>query len=165
MDGDLRDVRTSPESPAPWPDELSNPSFRCCSLQLPLLIIISPGTGLIARSTHLFHWAEEHRRLPSNSTSHPSSWLLAPDFPCDATHCSRLTRIYTCDVCASVKLQLSLASSKAPDSTPRGRSRPCHRAISRLTPASRSGKPNTSKKAMRRVVSHDVRRNGALGRR
>jgi hypothetical protein len=25
MDGDLRDVRTSPESPAPWPDELSNP--------------------------------------------------------------------------------------------------------------------------------------------
>src|SRR5918995_4117855 len=71
----------SPESPAPWPDELSNPSFRCCSLQLPLLIIISPGTGLIARSTHLFHWAEEHRRLPSNSTSHPSSWLLAPDFP------------------------------------------------------------------------------------
>jgi hypothetical protein len=54
MDGDLRDVRTSPESPAPWPDELSNPSFRCCSLQFPLLTIISPGTGLIARSTHLF---------------------------------------------------------------------------------------------------------------
>ena len=35
MDGELRDVRTSPESPAPWPDELSNPTFRCCSLQLP----------------------------------------------------------------------------------------------------------------------------------
>jgi len=62
MDGDLRDVRTSPESPAQWPDELSNPTFRCCSLQLTHLIIISPGTGLIARSTHLFNQTADARR-------------------------------------------------------------------------------------------------------
>jgi hypothetical protein len=67
MDGDLRDVRTSPESPALWPDELSDLNFRCCSLQLPLLIIISPGTGLIARSTHLFPKTADDSRQSSHS--------------------------------------------------------------------------------------------------
>jgi hypothetical protein len=54
MDGEQRDVRTNPESPALWPDELSN---LVLSLISPFKFpsnSISPGTGVSARSTHLF---------------------------------------------------------------------------------------------------------------
>ena len=50
------------------------------------------------------------------------------------------------------------------DSTTRGRSRPCHRATSRRTRASRSVRPSTSKRATKRVVSPAARPGGAPGR-
>jgi hypothetical protein len=63
MDGDLRDVRTSPESPAPRPDVLFNPVLSLLSPLKLLLFFISPGTGLTARSTHLFLKAIGYRLL------------------------------------------------------------------------------------------------------
>ena len=46
MDGDLRDVRTSPESPALWPDELSNPVLSLLTpLTFPFFIHLA-GNGL-----------------------------------------------------------------------------------------------------------------------
>jgi hypothetical protein len=53
MDGEPRDVRTRPESPALWPDELSNLMLSLFSpFYFPSFFNLA-GNGPQARSTHL----------------------------------------------------------------------------------------------------------------